>query len=348
MSTQASTDLWLERAHFSGIILAAVSYGAFVVLTLQALMAIFRTPKRRVPRQITRFLQSRFALLAYLISTLVLATVGVAVNIYYSQIVWIDSRGSQRPETLISNGLAYWQNVTALSCYYMMSWILDVLLIHRCFVIWNRSIYVALFMSTMLLVNLIMGILTLVTSTKGIEFGFIKYQLGYLIVSVSTTFLYTILIVGRLLLFRRQVVSVFGKDHSSIYVSVATMIVESAAPYSIICMFYVVTFAIHSNAIHLVFLCITHAQGIAQLPIIIRVAEGKAINTDLPGRYPTDIHLAPMSFYRADGMAASQEVPARQASETAQGSTGEKTLGKPSVDNVDSLADSLRKEGGGV
>jgi hypothetical protein len=81
---------------------------------VQAIFVLWR--KRQVSEQSKIFDRGRIALLAYLVSTLILATLGVAGNVKYSEIIWIDSRGSSyTPEELIINGLAFWETKMALT-----------------------------------------------------------------------------------------------------------------------------------------------------------------------------------------------------------------------------------------
>ncbi|KAF9481084.1 hypothetical protein BDN70DRAFT_931200 [Pholiota conissans] len=54
------------------------------------------------------------------------------------------------------------------------------------------------------------------------------------------------------------------------------MIVESVALYSVLGVLYIASFATHSNCSNLIFLSISHVQGIAQLLIILRVVNGRA------------------------------------------------------------------------
>jgi len=196
--------------------------------------------------------------------------------------IWIDLRGSPGgPEELIVNELGFWENRMALTSNYILSWLLDILLIHRCFVIWNWHVIVVVFMSLLLLANVVMAILTLVSSSKGAVYTSINFQLAYLSISFSTNFIYTLLVAGRLLFMRRQIKAALGEEHSKFYTSVAAMIVESSALYSAFGVIYVVTFALHNNVENLIFLWIIHVQAIAQLLIILRVAQGRAYTRDV-------------------------------------------------------------------
>jgi len=105
-----------------------------------------------------------------------------------------------------------------------------------------------------------MAILVLIASSNGAVFTNINFQLAYLSISVSTNFIYTILVTGRLLFMRKQIRAALGEEHSKIYTSVAAMVVESSALYSAFGVLYVITFALHNKVENLVFLWIIHVQ----------------------------------------------------------------------------------------
>ncbi|KIJ34291.1 hypothetical protein M422DRAFT_91024, partial [Sphaerobolus stellatus SS14] len=217
------------------------------ILTIQTAMVLLQKPKHKIQNPKTER-RSRWLLLLYIFVTFALATVGTAANAKYSQMIWIDLRDSGKdPNDLIVNELEFWINRLALTSYYVMSWILDLLLLQRCFVIWNWNILVIILMSGLLLTNIGLSITSMVAASKGAIFTNLPSQLAYLVISVSTNFLYTILVAGRLLVLRRRTIAVMGKDHAKVYVSVAALVVESSALYSCVGVLYVVTFALHSD-----------------------------------------------------------------------------------------------------
>ncbi|KIM67663.1 hypothetical protein SCLCIDRAFT_7324 [Scleroderma citrinum Foug A] len=98
----------------------------------------------------------------------------------------------------------------------------------------------------------------------------------YVVIPMGVLFL---AMVGRLLIHRRQMEGLVSKEHLRTCGEVMTMVVESAAPSSILSIIFIISFALHSYICNLVFLAISHVQGIAQLFILIRVAQGRAINS---------------------------------------------------------------------
>ena len=67
----------------------------------------------------------------------------------------------------------------------------------------------------------------------------IDFALPYFSLSVALTIIATVLITVRLMAGRRVVQKVLGTSHSAPYVSIAAMIIESAALYSIVGIFFI-------------------------------------------------------------------------------------------------------------
>ncbi|EIN12440.1 hypothetical protein PUNSTDRAFT_42056 [Punctularia strigosozonata HHB-11173 SS5] len=273
-----NSDKWLERLRFNGMLLASVSYGIFLLLTIQASIALYR--------QHAKITTTNKILLAYVAITFVLATLGFAGNASYTQTVWVEDRNEPGgPPLLLELELDHWINQMALACYYVMEWFMEALLLHRCFIIWNQHIIVVCTMTTLFLATIAMSVLVLVDS-RGAIFYNIDVQLAYLCIAVGMNILYTILVGGRILVVRNQVRKFVGKEHAAFLTSAFAMVIESAAMYSVLGVLYIASFAAHSNLSNLIFLDISHVQGIAQLLIILRVAEGRAYTREITSQLP--------------------------------------------------------------
>ncbi|THH12821.1 hypothetical protein EW146_g7335 [Bondarzewia mesenterica] len=202
-------------------------------------------------------------LFVYIVVTFTLATVGFAANVKYTQTIWIDMRDAPGgPALLIELELDHWINRMALTSYYLMEWCMGALL--------------------------------------GAVFYNIDIQLAYLCTEVGTNIIYTVLVVVRILATRNQIIALMGKELAATYTSIIAVVVESAALYSILGILFIVTFATHSNLSNLIFLSISHVQGIAQLLIILRVAQGCAYTNDVTSQLMTSMQFAQDPPYRND------------------------------------------------
>ncbi|KAJ8502829.1 hypothetical protein ONZ45_g11403 [Pleurotus djamor] len=269
MSDDQAINVWLESSRLDGMLLGAISW---------ATAALFKKPSHPGETIATH----RNILLAYIALTFVLGTIGFAANSRYTQMIWIDLRSSGRdPEELIVKEFDYWINRLAVGCYYVMTWIMDALLLHRCFIVWNYRNYIVTFMSALFLADVAMSIAILVSSNQGAVFADLVFQLAFLGVSISINLISTILVAGRLIAMRKQILAVLGPEHGTHYTSAAYMLIESTALFSVAALVYTIAFGLHNNLQNITLFSISHVQAIAQLLIIIRVAEGRALTADV-------------------------------------------------------------------
>ena len=90
-----------------------------------------------------------------------------------------------------------------------MGWIMDLLLLHRAFIVWNYHIFVILLMSGLYLSTVTMSIGVMVLAQRHAVFSHLGVQLAYLSLSVSTNIVFTLLVAGRLLAVRNRIVECF-------------------------------------------------------------------------------------------------------------------------------------------
>lgn len=81
----------------------------------------------------------------------------------------------------------------------------------------------------------------------------LAYGTSYYVISLSVNIILTILITVRLLLYRRQIIATLSSDHGKHYFSLATIIIESAAIYSLFALIFIISYAV-GNPINQIFL----------------------------------------------------------------------------------------------
>ena len=108
-----------------------------------------------------------------------------------------------------------------------------------------------------------MSILVLVESGSAAFYN-INFQLAYLCLEVGMTITYTLLVAGRLFVLRKQMRDTLGREHIRPYEAAAMMVVESAALYTVLGIIFIISFALGSYIINLVFLSVSHVQVSAQ------------------------------------------------------------------------------------
>ncbi len=75
----------------------------------------------------------------------------------------------------------------------------------------------------------------------------LDFTIPYFSISLAINLFVTIAIVSRLLLFRRRIASVLGPSHGTQYTSVAALIIESAALFSVFSVLFLVPFGLKSS-----------------------------------------------------------------------------------------------------
>ena len=110
-------------------------------------------------------------------------------------------------------------------------------------------------------VFLVLGILYLVQSRESSITTAADFTLASGCMSLSINVVVTLLISGRLLLFRRRVLHILGTSHVSQYATFSAILIESACMYTIYLLLFVVTLAIN-NPVFFVF-----AQSVGQVQV---------------------------------------------------------------------------------
>ncbi|KIK51358.1 hypothetical protein GYMLUDRAFT_50595 [Collybiopsis luxurians FD-317 M1] len=273
MSTKP-VDAWLERSRLDGMILDGFTYGIFFLLSIQASIAVYRSSRSRHQRsnkRTTRILQ------AYIGVTFILATIGVGANARYTEDIWINFRGQEgwSPDLLIENEFNYWYNRLAVDSQEVLVWIMNALLFYRCCRVWSNAWWVVLVMGLVYLAIFGLSISVMVFAGEKAVFTNLSLQTSFLALSCTYNLLFTILVSTRLLTVRSTVRHALSPEHAELYTSITTTLVESASLYFVFDLIFLVSFAVHSNVENLILLENSLIQGIAQLLIIIRVAEGR-------------------------------------------------------------------------
>ena len=82
----------------------------------------------------------------------------------------------------------------------------------------------------------------------------VQFTLPYFAISISLNVSLTLLLVGRLFHMSYNLRKTMGKnsEHGKAYISIATMLIESAAPYAIAAIVFIITYARNSNVQNLV------------------------------------------------------------------------------------------------
>ncbi|SJL08136.1 uncharacterized protein ARMOST_11499 [Armillaria ostoyae] len=269
--------IMLERYFLAGDVVVGLGFGVQAVLYVSCALFLW---KRRKQNPISLFL------LAYITLLLSIETIFVGVQANTVQMIYIDNRnypGGPWQFFLDTQNLAV--NVIFYATLFVLTFLSDILVLWRCWVIWTASGQVVAYIVTAfpaitLLASFVMGTLwTLQSSQPGLSFYSalpLAYGESYYAISLGVNIMLTILIILRLYMYRRRLLTSLPPEHARHYVSLATIVVESAALYSVFAILFLITYAV-GHPTNQIFLGVASStQQIAAYLIIYRLADGRA------------------------------------------------------------------------
>lgn len=116
-----------------------------------------------------------------------------------------------------------------------------------------------------------------------------EYGTSYYAISLSINIVLSLLIVTRLFQYKRTVARTMTSEHAQQYLSLATVLVESAALYSLFALMFLITYATSIPANQIVFGATSATQARHSLLIVIRlpvVTVSKRAYTIIYSKYP--------------------------------------------------------------
>ncbi|KZV80185.1 hypothetical protein EXIGLDRAFT_756432 [Exidia glandulosa HHB12029] len=245
---ESPSDLWLERTVFAGGILVSFAFGLYLCITSACVyFMLCRAPRGK----------RNWPLLVYI---LVLSFSWIS-NWLWCQMVFIDDRAYPGgPPVFFIDHFNAWANTISDATLVINGVLADGFIIWRCYVIWdaNRFViaasilgYVASTGDTDIVTRTPTSFLTLwETALPGRNpWASVQYAIVYFSISLALNLMLTGLIVGRLLWHRRRLGRALGPDgykSGKTYVSVAAVLIESAALYSATSVALIASFALGS------------------------------------------------------------------------------------------------------
>ena len=88
--------------------------------------------------------------------------------------------------------------------------------------------------------------------------------------------LLTLLIAGRLLAMSKRVKATLGAQHARMYTSVAALVVESAAPYALTYLAFIIAYCLRNAGANVILPILAQNMCTSSMLIILRVASGRA------------------------------------------------------------------------
>ncbi|KAI6015139.1 hypothetical protein F5J12DRAFT_904452 [Pisolithus orientalis] len=272
--------LFAEATWLQGAIVTSVFYGVALTLTSMCVRSLWN----RIRSRGSGYKKDIF-FLCYVIFVFACASVYQVANAQITQLGFINRRNYPGgPAAFEESNASIPINLT----FVLMDWCADLLMIWRCIVVYRDTrfrIIITLF-GVLIFVASFGAYITLPVCSGSLSYpslngqsdAWMSYSLlfPYLSVSLASTMFISGLTVLRFLDHRRRVSNVLGQALGSVYTNFVTMIIESAAIYSLCSLLYMIPYATGSPLANAFMQILGMAQGTAPLLIIYRVSEGKA------------------------------------------------------------------------
>jgi len=284
-SISPSVFVFLERCLLDGLYVTAIVFG---ILTTVAWDCLAYSIKGR------RLSQIKWPIVSFTVVMYAAACICMGSWAKLLDITFIETAANVgADESAAAEATAPTYLHVPLITYAVMNFMADALLLYRCFIMWNRRWLVIAVPLVMYMADVVIGSLA---TNQEVHLNTLFFSLGsadlvvpWLSLSTSLNVVLTGIITARLLSARNRLRAVLGYEHSKLYTSVTTMLVESASLYTFSSLFIISAIAVGntgaatnswyllSNAFGLIHTMIT---AICPLLIISRVARGQAFSEE--------------------------------------------------------------------
>jgi hypothetical protein len=286
-------NLTLERSIYIGNAFSLILYGLNLFMCGQSVYFLMNS-------QGTNYRQRMFYV-GFGLALTVLITIAVGANAMYGQMMYVEHRDVPGgPVAFFATHSTDWYNTLGSAADITANFLGDALLVYRCYIIWDSKWWVALVPALMFCTSTALAIMTVVSSAlpnASIFTGPAKgFGVPWVALTVSLNVLVTLIISSRLLIARHKVRAALTPGISDVYTGVVAVLVESAAPFTILGIGFLIAFAKELDVeIAFAFIWGTLCAVSPQL-IIMRVSMGKAWSKSTVSQFAG--HNSTMVFHR--------------------------------------------------
>ncbi|KZV99150.1 hypothetical protein EXIGLDRAFT_762918 [Exidia glandulosa HHB12029] len=298
---ESAQDLATERVLFAGGMLVMLGYGFYVSLTGACVyLMLFSSPRR-----------PSWFIIAYIVVLSIGATLFTGTNWQWSQNLFIENRGYPGgPSQYFVDVFDDWVNTFSNAVMFFNSIVVDSLMLWRTYLIYDYRKRVIVIPVLWLMGTTVLSVLTLIqTATPNSNpYQAVQFVIPYFGSSIALNLAMTLMIAGRLIYIRKRLSGPLGG--SSPYLSLASMLIESSALYSITGIITIVAFASGSDAAVFMVPILGEVMCIAPMLILLRVGFGSAY-TRSRARWNSSAYVSSVSDMR--GQHSMQDSVARPA-----------------------------------
>lgn len=237
---------------------------------------------------------SRVFYIVYSSVLLVLITIALSANQYFGEQMWINHRDVDGgPVTFFTDHIADWYNTWGTAADVSANILGDALMLYRCYVFWgSTSLWIIVFPALLFLGSSAMGIV--MTIQSGLPGGDIfhgtavNFGTPWIVLTIVFNVLVTGLIGIRLISVSRSMRNVLSRERAEVYVGVVAILIESALPFTILGICYLVTYVRNDPEV-LAFACVWGMFcALSPQIIILRVSMGSAWTKKTVTQYGTN------------------------------------------------------------
>jgi hypothetical protein len=267
------SDALLQNSFYIGNVFNSILYGVELMLYFNTMQAYLENKLEHRPSDKFHMIFSTIILF--------LNTIFVATQLILGQEMWIFNAGYP--------GGAFAYFVTHVSVWYqtmgsvaslLLQLMTDGLLIYRCFTVWCGSYRVLFVPCCLWLSSLVFGILDLITSgsPNGDFFEGLAARIGlvYSPLTIGLNVITTCLICGRIIFYARHMQNHLSLEVSKAYFTTVTIVVESALPYTLFGIAFLVSLGLGSNTSILFLSLYGMFSCISPQMLILRVVKRRA------------------------------------------------------------------------
>jgi len=289
----------LERSWYIGNTIFAILYGIELCMFFMSTHFLWTNPKA----------DSRYFYIVYSGVLLVLITIAMSCNLFFGQEMWIEHRDViGGPVAFFGDNIAAWYNTFGTAADVTANVLADGLMLYRCYVFWSSSsIWVVAFPALLYLASISMGIAaTIQSGIPGGDFFHgitVNFTTPWLVLTIAFNVITTSMIVFRLFSVSRSMRAVLAKERAEVYTGVIAILVESALPFTLLGIAYLVTY-VRGDPEALAFADIWGAfVALSPQAIILRVSMGAAWSKKTVTQYGTNTAVIFTDSYRSQGTA---------------------------------------------
>ncbi|KAJ3859560.1 hypothetical protein EV359DRAFT_75562 [Lentinula novae-zelandiae] len=268
----------LERSLYAGNFMRGILYGIELFTFAKAAHTILNQPPQSNRRGQTFYIYYGAVLIT-------MVTIAVITDALCGGFMWIDHRDvSGGPLAYFEATTSMWMNVLGSAADATANIMGDGLLLYRCYMIWGSNSWVVAFPCCIYLASSVLVVITVVESALPGAFLLngtaANFGVPWVLLSVSLNVILTAMICGRLLMMRHMVHSSLSFELGNTYTSIMAILVESALPFSVVGVGFVITFAKNSPTSDAFAYVWGMFCSLSPQLIILRVAMGRGWSRD--------------------------------------------------------------------